>query len=139
MNAIDTNVLVYAHDPKDPTKQNRARQLIQTLPDALLLWQVVTEYLSVIHRMKNKGMAVDPRDAFVKVRELSQLWPLRLPTAGLIEKCESLMSNHSLQYWDAMIVAACLDGGVKTLYSEDINPGKMADLNFINPFAATPP
>jgi hypothetical protein len=24
MNAIDTNVLIYAHDPRDPVKQQRA-------------------------------------------------------------------------------------------------------------------
>ena len=57
----------------------------------------------------------------------------------MIDQCESLMSNHSLQYWDAMIVAACLDAGVKTLYSEDINPGEMPGLRFTNPFVIGAP
>ena len=139
MNAIDTNVLVYAHDPANPAKQKCARELIENITDPVLLWQVATEYLAVIHKLKNKGMAIDTHDAFAKVRDLAGLWPLILPSAGLIDRCENLMSKYSLQYWDAMIVAACLDAGVETLYSEDINPGEMPGLRFINPFVVAAP
>jgi len=43
MNAVDTNVLIYAHDPRDPVKQNRAAELIASLTDGVLLWQVSCE------------------------------------------------------------------------------------------------
>ena len=33
MNAVDTNVLIYAHDPRDPVKQNKAAALIASLTD----------------------------------------------------------------------------------------------------------
>jgi len=38
MNAVDTNVLVYAHDPRDPVKQDKAAALIASLSDGVLLW-----------------------------------------------------------------------------------------------------
>ena len=107
--AIDTNILVYAHDSASPEKQKQAHELIQNLADPILLWQVAVEYLAVIYKWKNKGMQVDPRDAYAKVRELAALWPFHLPSVGMIDRCEELMSKYSLQYWDAMIVAACLD------------------------------
>jgi predicted nucleic acid-binding protein len=46
MNALDTNVLIYAHDPRDAFKQAIALSLVESLDDGALLWQVVCEYLS---------------------------------------------------------------------------------------------
>ena len=46
MNAVDTNILIYAQDPRDKSKQKIAQQLIATLDDGVLLWQVACEYLS---------------------------------------------------------------------------------------------
>jgi predicted nucleic acid-binding protein len=43
MNAVDANVLLYAHDPRDPNKQATAAALIQSLTDGVLLWQVACE------------------------------------------------------------------------------------------------
>ena len=34
MNAVDTNVLLYVHDPRDVTKQVTASNLLQSLIDA---------------------------------------------------------------------------------------------------------
>ena len=45
MNAVDTNVLLYVHDPRDVTKQVTASNLLQSLADGVLLWQVACEYL----------------------------------------------------------------------------------------------
>jgi predicted nucleic acid-binding protein len=44
MNAVDTNVLFYAHDSRDPTKQKIAAEVIASLTDGALLWQVACEY-----------------------------------------------------------------------------------------------
>jgi hypothetical protein len=44
MNAVDTNVLLYVHDPRDVTKQATAANLLQSLADGVLLWQVACEY-----------------------------------------------------------------------------------------------
>jgi predicted nucleic acid-binding protein len=43
MNAVDTNILIYARDPRDPTKQALATALLSSLTDAVLLWQVACE------------------------------------------------------------------------------------------------
>ncbi len=46
MIAVDTNVLLYARDPRAPAKQARALELIRTLSDAALRWQVACEYVA---------------------------------------------------------------------------------------------
>ena len=44
--------------------------------------------------------------------------------------------SHGVSFWDAMILAACLEVGVEILYSEDV-PGLDAvdRLRVVNPFA----
>jgi hypothetical protein len=37
MNAVDTNILIYVRDPRDPVKQQKAVQLATSLSDGALL------------------------------------------------------------------------------------------------------
>jgi predicted nucleic acid-binding protein len=46
MNAVDTNVLIYVHDDREPDKKATAKELIDALEDGLLLWQVACEYVA---------------------------------------------------------------------------------------------
>ncbi len=47
-----------------------------------------------------------------------------------------LRSPFSLSHWDAMLLAACKEAGVTTLYSEDMGAGTDYDgLAVVNPFA----
>lgn len=46
MNAVDTNVLLYAHDSRDPAKQTIAIALIESLTEGILLWQVACEIIN---------------------------------------------------------------------------------------------
>jgi predicted nucleic acid-binding protein len=51
------------------------------------------------------------------------------------DRAEELMAGYSLSFWDAMIVAACLDGGVTCLYSEDFDSySNIEGLSVINQF-----
>jgi predicted nucleic acid-binding protein len=56
MNAVDTNVLIYVNDPRDPMKQRIASSLVATLSDAVLLWQVACEYLAASRKLEPLGI-----------------------------------------------------------------------------------
>ena len=56
MNAVDTNVLIYAHDPRDQRKQNLAATLLSSLSDGVLLWQVACEYVSASRKLAAFGL-----------------------------------------------------------------------------------
>jgi predicted nucleic acid-binding protein len=134
MNAVDTNVLIYAHDPRDLAKQNKAVTLIAGLTDGVLLWQVACEYLAASRKLAVFGMS-QPQ-AFATLHRLRGVWQTALPTWTVMDKAETLMTTGNLSLWDALIVAACQENGVKRLYSEDFDASTttLTGIEIINPF-----
>ena len=57
-------------------------------------------------------------------------------TWQVIDRAESLMNRFSLSHWDSMIVAACLEANVQTLYTEDFGYSTIDELAIINPFTS---
>jgi predicted nucleic acid-binding protein len=133
MRAVDTNILIYAHDPRDATKQQVAVDLIQSLTDGVLLWQVACEYLSASHKLASLGYSRE--DAWQDIRDLHLVWITLLPVWRVQHIAENLLNRYSLSFWDAMIIAACLEGNVTRLYSEDFDAyPRIDDLEIVNPF-----
>lgn len=70
-----------------------------------------------------------------QLRTFLGMFPLVIPNASLFEHYFDLYSRFSLSHWDAMLLAACKEAGVTTLYSEDLDAGTDFDgLNIVNPF-----
>jgi predicted nucleic acid-binding protein len=133
MNAVDTNILIYVHDPRDPIKQEKAERLVASLSDGVLLWQVACEFVAASRKLASFGFSVD--QAWREVNKARALWTTRLPDWRVAERAEELMRQVRLSFWDAMIVAACLEAGVSHLYSEDFDNSIVATgLKIINPF-----
>ncbi len=134
MNAVDTNILIYAHDPRESKKQTTAVSLIELLPDVVLLWQVACEYISASRKLEPFGYS--QAEAWQDIRELRWVWNAALPSWAVADRAQHLLERYSLSYWDAMIVAACLEAGVAKLYSEDSFGSDHIDgLEIVNPFA----
>ena len=59
--------------------------------------------------------------------------PLTLATH---EAARDLAHSHGFSFYDALIVAAAIEQGCDTLYSEDMQAGrKIGPLVIVNPFA----
>src|SRR5258706_15633203 len=112
MNALDTNILVYAHDARDARKQTIALQLIKTARPLALPWQVGCEFLAASRKLKAlpRDEAWNFLDDFQRVVQL-----ILLPEPRLWSQCRVLEQKHGLSFWDALIVGACLNGSVQTL------------------------
>jgi predicted nucleic acid-binding protein len=134
MNAVDTNILIYAHDPRDPMKRATALSLINSLIDGALLWQAACEFLWVSRKLEPFGYT--QAQAWSEIHRPRLVWtPIRL-NWRVLDKAQQLLANYSLSYWDALIIAACLEGGVACLYSEDFTGySHIEGLRLINPFA----
>lgn len=133
MNAVDTNVLLYVHDPRDVTKQLTASNLLKSLSDGVLLWQVACEYLAASRKLVPSGYNL--AQAYQDVRDLQRIWFTLLPSWSTLDRAETLVNTYSLSFWDAMIIAACLEAGVTRLYSEDFDAYPRVDgLELVNPF-----
>lgn len=139
MNAADTNVYVYAFDTDEPGKQARALALLDRLAadpaGAILLWQVAGEFLNILRRWQARSRFTDLGVEGIFATVCSQ-FAIRLPSAAVFALSFDLRRRFSLSHWDAMLLAACKDAGVTTLYSEDMAAGTDYDgLAVVNPFA----
>ena len=56
------------------------------------------------------------------------------------EAALALARDHSLAFYDALILAAALEAGCDTLFTEDMQHGrKFGDLTIVNPFLENAP
>jgi predicted nucleic acid-binding protein len=138
MNAIDTNVFVYAFDATDLVKQRLAREFFQrvfTSAEATVIpWQVAVELLARFRKWESAGRMTG-EDVRARFGESLNAWVLSLPTVNIFEGSFRLRQRHSLSHWDSLLSAACQDAGVTRLYSEDMQHGADYDgVQIINPF-----
>jgi predicted nucleic acid-binding protein len=139
MNAVDTNVLVYFVDRDEPTKRAKAIDLLDGLvkedAETILLWQVAAEFLCCLRRWENDGR-IDRQETQGNLARMESMFRCILPTPRVLWKALDLSSRYSLSHWDSMLVAACIEAGVRTLYSEDLAPDTQYDsVSVVNPFA----
>jgi predicted nucleic acid-binding protein len=130
MIALDTNILLYSCDKGDARRQARALEIIAASTDGVLLWQVACEFVAASRKLVHVGFT--PDQAWARLAEFLDV----LPTSGTLDRARRLQLESGWSFWDALIVAACLEHGVARLYSEDL-PGRDlgADLQIVNPFA----
>jgi predicted nucleic acid-binding protein len=133
MNALDTNVLVYAHDSRDPRKQAIAGALVEDLDDGALLWQVACEFLAASRKLEPFGYG--PVQAWEDIQDLYTVWRTILPTWSTLAHAQSLCRRHSISHWDALVLSACREAGIARLYSEDLDTHDGLDgVEIVNPF-----
>ena len=109
-----------------------------SLTDGVLLWQVACEFVAASRKLAAFGFTVD--QAWREVKKARSLWTTKLPDWRVAERAEELMKQFSFSFWDAMIVAACLEAGVSRLYSEDFDDSVAATgLAVIDPFSDVKP
>jgi predicted nucleic acid-binding protein len=130
---LDTNILLYAGSaaPADGLKSERSQNLILNTRFAISA-QVIQEFIANALRKKELGLRESNIDAFL---ELTTLVPVLPITRELLIQSNLLRRKHKISPWDATVVAAALELGCHTLYTEDLNHGQNFNgLKVINPF-----
>ena len=133
MNAVDTNVLIYFYDERELKRRAIATEIVKSLRDGVLLWQVACEFIAASRRLSSMGLT--PNLAWQRLGELSGFFRLVTPTPAVLDRAQILMAERQIQFWDAMIYAACLEAGVSHIYSEDLPGQAIPNLKITNPFA----
>lgn len=126
---FDTNILLYLLSA-DETKANRAEEELSA--GGILSVQVLNEFASVASRKLNMSIA-EIWEALAGIRAVCRIVPISQQTHDLgLEVVE----RYGLSVYDAMIVAAALLAGCRTLMSEDMQNGQTIDgtLEVRNPF-----
>jgi len=139
MTAIDTNVAVYAIDRVDAIKRAKARALLRRLrtdpPTAVLLWQVIGEFPRYLRSRQGRGL-LSRAGALRYFGVVRPMYPLAMPTPAVLDRVLDLSGRYSLSHWDSMLIGACVEAGIDTLYTEDMGaPVTFDGIRLINPFA----
>lgn len=138
MNAVDTNVLIYAADSDDREKGPVAVALLDRLaaesPQPVLLWQVLSEFTAFIAKARLRSGAGP--EAFEFVRTIQDRFRLVVPSPEVSALAIEIHVADQVSMWDALLLAACVDAGVKRLYSEDMQSKPIIrGVQIVNPFS----
>lgn len=134
----DTNILLYAQDPRDDRRRGIAQDVLGELwasGSGTLSTQVLQEFYDV----GTRKLKLEPGQAREIVAQYAE-WPVVETTPQLIVSASLLHERHGFAFWDAMVVEAALLSGARTLLSEDLQDGRrLGDLVIRNPFRPTTP
>ena len=126
---FDTNVLLYLLSGND-ARADRAEKELSA--GGVVSVQVLNEFASVASR-KLKMSIADIREVLATIRAVCRIVPMTEEThdVGL-----QVAERYGLSVYDAMIVAAALLAGCKTVMSEDMQTGQILEgrLQVRNPF-----
>ncbi len=132
---VDTNVLVYARDAREPAKQERAAAWMEHLWSAgtgRVSVQVLAEFYVTVTRKLDPGM--DPEAARADVEDLLAWHPVHMDEGLLLAAC-SLEGRYRLSFWDALVLAAAQVAGCEILLTEDLRHGARYDgVRVVDPF-----
>ncbi len=133
---VDTNILVYAHDPSAGAKRQVATRLLENLWDSrrgCVSIQVLEEFYVVV---TSKARPPLPRSRAREIVTAYRVWPVHSPIVSDVERAIEIQERHGISFWDAMIVASASRLECEILWSEDLSHGQAYEGVIVkNPFA----
>ena len=132
---IDTNILVYAHQPSETAKYARATQVVLTLAEngsGRLSAQILGEFINATTRGQRRILSVG--EALRQVTKLTDAFPVFDLTALIVLEAGRGVREHQLSYFDAQIWATARLNQVRAIFTEDFTHGRRVEgVQFLNP------
>ena len=133
---VDTNILIYAHDPRAGRKHERARQLIERLwrtGEGVLSTQILQELCVNLRRKVARPLPID------EIRRLIQdylSWEIVVNTPEAVIEALEIETRYKISFWDALVLQAAESSGAAVLYSEDLATGQTyGTIQVVDPLA----
>jgi len=134
---LDSNILVYAYDRSEPTKQKQALALLDNVVSAgtgAISTQVLGEMFRVVTRRLPAPLAVEA--ALDQVEALAHSMLVLDVTWPIVLEAMRGVRDHRFSYWDGQIWAAARLNQIQVVLSEDFAAGAIVDgVRFVNPFS----
>ena len=120
---VDANVLIYARDPRDAAKQQRAQAWLEHLWYEQL-GRTSTQALSefYVNQKRLSGVGVAPEELWERVARYFAWRPYPVDEL-LLRRAREIEQRWRLSWWDSMIVAAAQLQDCALLLSEDFQDG----------------
>jgi predicted nucleic acid-binding protein len=139
---VDTNVLVYRYDARDPGKQRVARKLLREglAGETLRLpHQAIVEFVQAATRPVRRGGAglLTRAEALREAEEMLAQFEVLYPTEPLLRTAIRAVATYQLGWFDAHVWAYAEHYGIDEILSEDFSDGEfIGPVRIRNPFAA---
>jgi predicted nucleic acid-binding protein len=136
---VDTNVLVYAHDPADVAKGRRARDILGSLVSSgngILSVQCLTEFYQTVRWKISPPMTAN--EAYEQIELFTRSFlVLDLTSAIALDACRAA-GSYQLSIWDALVWATAKLNQVPFVLTEDFKDGMLLEgVRFLNPLVKT--
>lgn len=130
---LDTNILLYAHDERNPKKKELAVSLLKRVlgqNQGVLSTQVLNEFAA---NALSKLTHSDVRRALAYYERYQVVTHSVTMSIDVVTLAEEMQIN----FWDALLIAAARAATCPVLYSEDLNHGQLyGGVRVENPFRA---
>jgi predicted nucleic acid-binding protein len=134
---VDTNVLLYSFDSRDPVKRAKASYWLEYLwrtGTGRMSWQVLHEFYANACR-KSGVPALEAREAVA----VFSRWRPGGMNLSVVERAWYWMDRAQLTYWDSLILASAERLGCSIILSEDFQTGRNFEgLLVVSPFEQSP-
>jgi len=131
---LDTNILVYAYDNRNPDKQRIARDLVvrAVAGEFVLSTQILAEFAAtLLHKVTPRAAP----DVVVDILDTLAPIPLIKPNAELVRRAVEAHKAYGVHFYDGMIIAAAECAGSEKIFSEDLRAGQdYFGISVENPF-----
>lgn len=136
---VDTNILVYRHDPRFPAKQMKAVKLLRdglANGEARIPHQAIIELVAATTRPLRGGTSLlTADDARREAEELLNRFPVLYPSEPLVRLALRAVAAYHLSWFDAHLWSYAEHYGLPTLYSEDFQSGRVyGTVRVVDPF-----
>jgi predicted nucleic acid-binding protein len=140
---VDTNILVYSFDARDPIKQRKADELLRDsllAGNVVLAHQCVVEFVAaVIRPRKELGGAslLSLDEARLEAEKLAAEYEVLYPNHDVLLTALRGTATYGLSWFDAHLWAYAEVYGVEEICSEDFEHGRhYGSVRAVNPFFA---
>ena len=134
---LDTNIFVYAFLASEPLKRAKAVELIETSLGSgrgCISYQVVQEFANVARKKFATCLSASDCQAFID----AAMQPLMRVASSteLVHTAMNLQDELKYSFYDCLMLAAALEAGADTLYTEDLQHWQLVHgtLRIVNPF-----
>lgn len=140
---IDTNVLVYRYDPRDPEKQRVATDVLRRgieLGTICLAHQTLIEFVAAVTRPAlfadgERRRLLQPAEAHREIDELLLSCWVLYPDADVVRAAIRCAAAYQLSWWDAHPLAYADVNGLAEIWSEDFQHGRIyGTVRIVDPF-----
>ncbi|MBV9571925.1 MAG: hypothetical protein JO056_11860 [Alphaproteobacteria bacterium] len=132
---LDSNVLVYAVDTRDPAKHHAAIALVTSAANvrSKLGLQAIGEFfVASTRKLRLPAKIVHPR-----VEDLLTTFETFSHTRIALSQAAALSASGRYFFWDAVLLASAEEAGCTVMLSEDIADGaRLGSIVVRNPFGA---